>query len=118
VLIGLGALVLIGGGIGVYLAFSKEAKPEQLITKEQASAARAEKASPRGVADEVPGGVELHDTEGRYRVKFPAAPQVDTQPAQTPTGQMQIKEYVALVAGEMFASMHQPVPADRGGFVR
>jgi len=115
VLIGVGALVLIGGGIGVYLAFSKEAKPEQLVTKEQASAARAEKASPRGVADEVPGGVELHDTEGRYRVKFPAAPQVDTQPVQTPTGQMQIKEYVALVAGEMFASMHQPVPADRGG---
>jgi hypothetical protein len=113
VLIGVGALVLIGGGIGVYFAFIKEEKP-------------ADNAVAKGGGPPVtqlgPGGpgaagawVEQHDADGRYRIKFPSAPRTQNVTQQTPAGPVTLKVYLAGGQTEAFVCTHQQLPADRAG---
>src|SRR5258708_30732513 len=67
----------------------------------------------------LPGGIESwieqHEPEGRYRVKFPTPPQTETHKQQTPAGPVDVKIYTSRVPGSDFVSVHQAVPADRGG---
>jgi hypothetical protein len=115
VLIGVGALLLLGGGgVGAYFAFfaEEENKPDA-----QAKAGTAAPTPPKTPAVDTSAWIEHHDADGRYRIKFPTAPQSVTQTVPTPAGRTQIKLHVAQMAGskEMFATLHQAVPAERGG---
>jgi hypothetical protein len=114
VLIGVGALVLIGGGIGVYFAFIKEEKP--------ADNAVAKAGGPPPVTQLGLGGpgaagawVEQHDADGRYRIKFPSAPRTQNVTQQTPAGPVTLKVYLAGGQTEAFVCTHQQLPADRAG---
>jgi len=113
VLLVVGAVVLIGGGIGVYLAFPKEEKPGQLVTKEQAAAAvPVAKGDSRAVVDE--GAVnwtEVHEPDGRYRIRFPTAPERETRAGAETTAVM----YRSRAGADGFLAVHRLIPPDAQG---
>jgi hypothetical protein len=116
VLLGVGALVLIGGGIGAYFAFIKEEKPADMVANGDGPKGPAA----RGGGTVAAGGpaaewVEQHDADGRYRIKFPSAPRTQNVTQQTPAGPVTLKVYLAGGQTEAFVCTHQQLPADRAG---
>jgi hypothetical protein len=110
VLIGVGALVLIGGGITAYVLLSDDKAPEN----------PAPKGGPGGPAG--PGAVaaggglaagwpETHEPGGQYRVRFPSPPQAQTQQMAG----VSIKVYLSGGQNEVFASAHEPLRPERRG---
>jgi predicted Zn finger-like uncharacterized protein len=113
VLLGVGALVLIGGGIGVYFAFIKEDKPaDQPVAKGDAPKGSAGKGGAAGADAGTAGWVEVHEPEGRYRVKFPVAATAMNQQAKLPEGVVNVKLHLAQVPAnqEAFVSLHEMIP--------
>lgn len=114
VLIGVGALLLLsGGGVGVYYAFFKEDKKGDTPVAKGGpgpgsipAPGPGPKAGPPAV--DTSAWVEVNEPAGRYRAKFPAAPQAMNQQA----GPVQMKIHMLTVEAtkEMFGSLHAPLP--------
>lgn len=117
VMIVVGLVVLAGAGVGIYFAFFYEEKvPDSAVAK--GDGPPPPPPGPGGLSGG-PGAtapwVEQHDAEGRYRVKFPSAPQTQNVTQQTPAGPVSLKVYLAGGQTEAFVCTHQQLPADRGG---
>jgi hypothetical protein len=90
VLLGIGAILLIGGGaVGAYFAFFDEEEKKELGTTQ----AKGESARNEANEKATTGWIEIHDSVGRYRIKFPAAPRIDTKKDRGPNGAVESKEY-------------------------
>ena len=115
VLIGIGALLLIGGPV-VYFVFIHESERKPTTpsakggTTTGTSLAR-DPAAPSVIA----GWVEINEPEGKYKIKFPTQPQKVERQAPTPSGPISVTGYAIADAAESFMSTYQPLPADRKG---
>ena len=118
VLIGIGALVLIGGAAGVYYGFIKEEdKPTNSSSKGGTTGATpglgGVPATPAAAAN---GWVEVHEEGGRYRVKFPSQPKKESKAEDTPPfGLLDSTIYFQENVGEAFNITHAILPQDRMG---
>jgi hypothetical protein len=111
VLLGVGALVLLGGGVGAYLYFSDEKMPDNPVAKggPGANAPGGPGPAPAGLTA---GWVEHNDAAGRYRVRFPTVPQSQTVTQQTPNGPVNVSLHLSGGPSEVFVSGSQPVPPE------
>lgn len=113
ILIAVSAIVLIGGGIGAYfMFFNDESKPTTPSTKGGTSTENTKQGGATAVAA---GWVDVHDPEGRFRIKFPSQPQVLNRKEQSPLGEINVKMHVMGSQTELFVCGHVPMPADRPG---
>jgi hypothetical protein len=112
VLFGVGALVLIGGGLGIYFGFIKEDKLTQSTAGTDGS--KGPPAPPKGP----PGGpvavgawVEHVDAEGKFRISFPGRPSTQNQTVNA-GGVQQTLRVTQLQAGvEVFVANAVAIPA-------
>lgn len=113
VLLGIGALLLLGGGAaGVYFGFIHE---PNTTTEPSGTAGDA----PKGPGGKGAGGgaaagwVEIHEPDGKYRVKFPVQPKSANQEAKLPQGVVKVKAHAAALPAsqEAFISLHEAKPA-------
>jgi len=110
VLIGIGALVLIGGGIGAYVLFFRDdSKPTT-----NSSGAGTAPGGPSGQASATAGWVEINEAEGKYKLKFPTQPVSENVKQDSPAGEVALKVYRLGGKSELFFSTHESIP-DRGG---
>jgi DNA-directed RNA polymerase subunit RPC12/RpoP len=118
VLIGVGALLVLGGGsVGAYYAFIKDdAKPGPSAKGEATSLPTTGGAAEGGATT---GWLDVQEPVGKYRIKFPTKPHSETHTEQGPTGPIEIKAY-AVEGGiggqwELFSSLHIPIGNGRFG---
>ena len=107
VLLAIGAVVLIGGGIGIYFGFVKEDKPT-----ESTAGGGGPKGSPGG-----PGAagewVEHVDAEGKYRIKFPDKPTTENETMNVGGVQQTWKLNQAVAGTAAFFVGAVPIPPDQ-----
>jgi hypothetical protein len=113
VLIGVAALVLIGGAVGAFLYFSDDKTKDNPVAKTGPGAGGP--GGPGPGAALTAGWVDHHDPNGRYRVRFPTAPRSQSVTNQTPAGPVSVTMFMSGGQSEVFVSGQQPVPADRMG---
>ena len=110
VLLGVGALVLIGGAVGACVYFADEKTPENPVAK--GGPGPNAPAGPGPAAAITAGWIEHHDPAGRYRVRFPTVPQSQTVTQQTPNGPVNVSLHLSGGPAEVFVSGSQPVPPE------
>jgi len=115
VLIGIGALVLIGGGIGVYFGFIKD-DPTPTTPTNQGPGGGSSTAVVPGAqpAASTAGWVEINEADGKYKLNFPTQPQTQNLQQQTPAGPVTLKVYLVGGQTEVSLATHRPLPV-RGG---
>ena len=117
VLIGVGALLVLGGGaVGAYYGFIKEDKKAEIPTAKNNTPGGGS-AGPKS-STKTAGWVEHVDTEGKYRILFPTTPVAKSQRVQQPDGTFQqLTMYGVETPAEFFAATHVaiPSPAQRAG---
>jgi hypothetical protein len=109
VLIGVGALLVLGGGgVGAYYAFFNEEKKADTQAKGAPNTGGA-------AAMNTDGWIEHNDAGGRFKVRFPKAPMSRVQSIPLPGGgAFEMKSFGAEVPPEVFIAGYYPLPADRG----
>jgi predicted Zn finger-like uncharacterized protein len=109
VLIAVGAVVLIGGGIGVYYGFIKEDKPaDQPVAKGDASNGPVGKAGAVAGADAA--WYEHVDVDGKYRIKFPRQPAPEIRTINEGGMQVTVKAMMAQTNQEVLVSSVVALP--------
>ena len=98
-----GAVVLIGGGVAAFFLLKNDKKDDTQLA--------AAKGNPNTPAETGPPWVEYTDAEAKFRVKFPAQPQVETEQA----GPVAFKVAVLQRGPANFAAGAEPVPPEKQG---
>ena len=112
VLVGIGALLLIGGGVGAYVFFSEPKAPTTAAAGGLGDGSAGAGGQNR---DLLAGWTETHEAVGRYRLKFPSAPERNTEKAPPEVGG-ELVFYQARSPNGLFLSFHRPLgAADRQG---
>jgi predicted Zn finger-like uncharacterized protein len=101
----LGGVILVGGGIGAFFLLKDDKKPDSELAA----------AKGKGETESGPPWFEHVDAEGKYRIKFPSQPQVQTQNVQTPTGNQSIKVAMLPRGPTNFIANASPLPAGAKG---
>jgi hypothetical protein len=102
VLLGVGALVFVGGGIGAYVYFSDEKKADDSNAK---GGTTADTSTPgKG------GWVQHVDAEGKYRVLFPTQPQPQTHTSTFQGMQVTFKAMVGQLGQVIYGVHSAPLP--------
>jgi hypothetical protein len=109
VLVGVGALVLIGGAIGAYVYFSDPKTPDKSNGGDNGSSTGATAGNPP--RDLVAGWPETHEPEGRYRIKFPKAPEKTTDKGPPELGGNVVSYQAQSMSGN-YTSTHVAVAED------
>ncbi len=113
VLIGIGALVLIGGGFGIYFGFIEDSKPTAASGTLGGPGVPSVAAAPAALTT---GWVDIHEEGGRYRMKFPSQPKKEIKTEDSPPfGQLERTSYESGAGGETFTSAHTLLPQERMG---
>jgi hypothetical protein len=104
VLLAVGALVLVGGGVGVVL-YLKSGKPADPFGPPGAGGPAAS-----GPPVSTANWVDFADAEARYRVKFPQQPVIEEQFAHRPDGPVKQKHVVCRRPSVSFYAASNPLP--------
>lgn len=124
-LVGIGAVVLVGGGAGIYFGFIKEDKSTESAAAGDGTGSAGQK-GPGGKGKTLDpidiAWIDYSAPNGTFTAKMPSQPLVATETAQTPAGPVQADVYQAFTAEHLSMVVSavlpgvqpgQPVPPDQ-----
>ncbi len=115
VLIGVGALLVLGGGaVGVYYGLIKE---DSKTDTPQANGGSKGSATPSGSGSATSGWVDFAEPEGRFRVKLPRPASAPVNESRTlPNGEtIEVKLYKAVSPNDAYVVAFSKMPAAAAG---